>query len=671
MVLIFEDWHWADDASMVALAHLGGQALDCRLLVLVLHRPELKAEWTSLPRHTGLALQPLALSDTEAIIRSVLRTRRLPAGFGTLVHERTAGNPFFTEELASAVVARGHVISTGDEIRVAGPLETLDLPETVQATIRARVDRLTPVARETLRVASVLGREFARRVLEAVMRADAPLPLALEQLAAQDLIQPVRLLPEPEYIFKHVLIQAVMYETLLHQQRKVLHVRAGAAIEAVYPERLEEHYEALAHHYGHSADTAKGTQYLELAGDKAAKVFSLAAARRHYQDAIALLDAADKTPEHLGRRVDITLKLAKASHYAASNETLGTLEVARGYAQRLDDRHRMVQVASWMGGIYRMLGDHKRVLVVLGECAQLAEALADEEMLASAYHVMGRACYLTGDYRKGIDFMARGIDISERLGNLAEVSYSVGFSADCHAWLGEFDRALPLVERSMRLALDSGDISRQGGANWYQAAVFCMQGEWDRGLQAAVRCSEFARRIGGAYLQGAGISAHGWATFALGEKDQGIALMQEGLRMMEASGSRQGTGLYASWIADACAVADRYDEAVEYANKALAFLYQFGEGNGEAPSHRALAIAAALQARPDWPLVEHHIGESLRAADTRGERPQRAISLLRHGELLRRQGDKRRAAERLSEAHRAFDAMGMRWWVEQASGLLD
>jgi tetratricopeptide (TPR) repeat protein len=368
--------------------------------------------------------------------------------------------------------------------------------------------------------------------------------------------------------------------------------------------------------------------------------------------------------------VDITLKLARASHYAASKETLTTLEVARGYAQRLDDRHRMAQVASWMGGIYRMLGNHKQVFAVRGECAQLAEALGDDEMLASAYHVMGRACYLTGDYRKGIDFMARGIGISERLGNLAEVSYSVGFSADCYAWLGEFDRALPLVERSMQLALDSGDVSRQGGANWYEAAVFCMQGEWDKGLQAAIRCAELARRIGGAYLLGAGISAQGWASFALGERDRGIALMQEGLRMMEGSGSRQGTGLYASWIADACATAGRCDEAVAYARKALAFLQEFGEGNGEAPSHRALALVAALQSPPDWASVDHHMGESLRAAEAREERPQRAITLVRHGELLRRKAEERRAAERLSEARQSFAEMGMRWWVGETSRLL-
>jgi tetratricopeptide (TPR) repeat protein len=471
-------------------------------------------------------------------------------------------------------------------------------------------------------------------------------------------------------MFKHVLIQAVMYETLLHQQRKVLHARAGAAIEVQYPDRLEEHYEALAYHYGRSANAAKGIHYLELAGDKAAKVFSLAPARQHYEDAIALLDAGDKAAERLAQRVDITLKLARASHYAASEDTLATLEVARGYAQQLEDRYRIAQVGSWMGGIYRMLGNHRQVFSVLGECAQLAEALEDDEMLASAYHVMGRACYLTGDYQKGIDYMARGIEISERLGNLAEVSYSVGFSADCHAWLGEFDRALPLAERSMQLARDSADVSREGGANWYQAAVFCMQGEWERGLQAGTRCAELARRIGGAYLLGAGISAQGWASFGLGAQDQGIALMQEGLRMMEDSGSRQGTGLYASWIADACASAGRTDEAVEYANKALAFLERFGEGNGEAPSHRALALAAAERSPPDWRLVEQHIGESLRAADLRGERPQRAITMLRQAELLGRKGDRERSVAQLKEARQAFGDMGMGWWSEQLDRLL-
>jgi hypothetical protein len=103
---------------------------------------------------------------------------------------------------------------------------------------------------------------------------------------------------------------------------------------------------------------------------------------------------------------------------------------------------------------------------------------------------------------------------------------------------------------------------------------------------------------------------------------------------------------------------------VLYANKALDFYKTYGEGNGEAPAHRALAIAAALAPQPDWVVVDGHMAESRRAAQQRGERPHLAITLLREAGLLRNRQEYARAGERLAEARRLFADMGMQWWVE-------
>ena len=671
IVWIVEDWHWTDDASVDALKSLVGLLAGYHLMVVVLYRPEYAGIWEGMAYHTRLALQPLDVQDTEIIIRSVLDASSLPYGFASLVHERTAGNPFFTEEISTALLEQGHVAVADGRAEVSGPLETLDLPETVQATIRARVDRLDRESREVLRIASVLGREFAGRLLQQVCRSGAKLAPLLEQLRAQDLVQVLRLMPEPEYMFKHVLTQVVVYETLLHQQRKVLHAAAGSAIETLYAGRLEEHYEALALHFSHGGEHEKAVHYLELAGDKAAGVFSLPEARKHYQDAIALVDAQDTSPDRQRRRIDVTLKLAKASHYATSEETLKTLQVARDCARQLGDEKRLARVAYWMGGVYRMLGNHPQVFAVLGECMKLAQALNDEELQAFSNHVMGRACYLTGDYAKGVEYMEQGIAISERLGNIPEVSYSCGFSADCYAWMGEFGRAFPLAERSLELAVASGDLSRQGGSNWYLSAVLCMHGDWERGLEAANRCADFARRIGGAYLIGAGVSLQGWTRFMLGEQKSGIALLKEGFDLIQNSGSLQGTGLYASMVADHLALAGRREEAVLYANKALDFYKAFGEGNGEAPAQRALGLAAALAPEPDWTKVDWHMNESLRAARQRGERPHLAIALLRHAELLQRRNDNEAARSQRAEARRLFTEMGMQWWIGQSEGQVE
>jgi tetratricopeptide (TPR) repeat protein len=589
----------------------------------------------------------------------------LPPGFSSLVFERTGGNPFFSEEVSRALLEQGHVVVENGLVDVTTALETMDLPESVQATIRSRIDRVDREAKEVLRIASVIGREFSARLLQQVCRPGGRLTRVLQQLVAHDLIQQLWPASEKRYMFKHVLTQVVAYETLLHQQRRALHETVGHALEQLFVGRLEEIYEALAHHYMHGGDEAKAVHFLDRAGDKAAGVFSLIEACRHYRDAIALLDAPPATPERQRSRIDITLKLAKASHYATSEDTLKTLEVARAYAVQLGDDHRLARVAYWMGGVYRMLGNHPRVFAELNECMKLAERLGDEELQAFSLHVMGRACYLTGEYSKGIHYMERGMAISERLGNLPEISYSCGFSADCYAWLGDFDQAFPLAERSMTLAQKSGDLSRQGGSNWYAAAVHCMHGDWSNALSAASRCAELAQRIGGAYLIGAGVSVQGWATFMLGEREQGLALLREGFQRIQDSGSLQGTGLYAAMVADHLALAGLADEAVAYANKALSFLDQFGEGNGEAPAYRVLGMAAALNA--DWITAQAHLERSAQVARERGERPHLAITQLRLAALLRQRGEIGFAQERIAEARNLFAQMGMQWWLEHSA----
>jgi hypothetical protein len=221
----------------------------------------------------------------------------------------------------------------------------------------------------------------------------------------------------------------------------------------------------------------------------------------------------------------------------------------------------------------------------------------------------------------------------------------------------------------MELALKSGDLSRQGGSNWYLSAVHCMHGDWSEGLEAGNRCVEFARRIGGAYLIGAGISMQGWANYMLGNREEGIALLKEGFRCIQSSGSLQGTALYASMVADHLALAGFGEETVAYATKALDFFKEFGEGNGVAPAHRALAMAAALESRPDWTKVDWHMNESMSAAKERGELPHLAITLYRHSEVHRKRGNVKLASELNGESQRLFAAMNMAWWLAEVKNL--
>jgi predicted ATPase len=170
-------------------------------------------------------------NNCENIIKSVWSAEHLPEGISSLIYELTGGNPFFVEEISSALIEEGKVQIKNQKPVLIQSIESLSLPNTVQSVIRARLGRLECYSRESLRMASVIGREFAQRILEQISSSKDRLARSLEDLKVLELIQQIRVMPEAEYMFKHVITQEVTYETLLLQKRGELNGLFGLAME--------------------------------------------------------------------------------------------------------------------------------------------------------------------------------------------------------------------------------------------------------------------------------------------------------------------------------------------------------------------------------------------------------------------------------------------------------
>jgi predicted ATPase len=170
-------------------------------------------------------------NNCENIIKSVWGAEHLPEGISSLIYELTGGNPFFVEEISSALIEEGKVQIKNQKPVLIQSIESLSLPNTVQSVIRARLGRLERYSRESLRMASVIGREFAQRILEQISSSKDRLARSLEDLKVLELIQQIRVMPEAEYMFKHVITQEVTYETLLLQKRGELNGLFGLAME--------------------------------------------------------------------------------------------------------------------------------------------------------------------------------------------------------------------------------------------------------------------------------------------------------------------------------------------------------------------------------------------------------------------------------------------------------
>ena len=165
-------------------------------------------------------------------------------------------------------------------------IETVTIPDTIQGVIMARVDRLDEELKQVLRSASVIGRAFLYRYSKGSTRLCMRLDVHLDQLEGMELIRQKQKIPELEYIFKHALVQESTYESILLQKRRELHTRVAQVIEALFPERLEEFYTMLAHHYVKAEAWDKAQEYLFKAGDQAGRIAADSEALAYYKEAI-------------------------------------------------------------------------------------------------------------------------------------------------------------------------------------------------------------------------------------------------------------------------------------------------------------------------------------------------------------------------------------------------
>ncbi|MCH8845032.1 MAG: AAA family ATPase, partial [SAR324 cluster bacterium] len=667
MVYILEDWHWADEASDAVLKQLVPLVSNHPLMCVVIYRPEYRGDWPHLAHHKSIPLAPLEVQQTESIARSVLGTRALPDGLARLLHERTGGNPFFVEEVCRSLAEEGAVLVDGEQAELAGPLERLHVPDTVEAVIRTRVDRLDETARETLRLASVIGREFARRLLEEVAAGRSHLAPILEGLTTQDLIRQIRVLPEAEYMFKHVLMQNVVYETLLLRQRKSMHSLVGRAIEALYADRLEEHYEALAHHYACSDDTARAVEYLDKAGDKAAGYFSLPEARKQFREAVQLLSGSDLTDAAKSRRIELTLKLAKVSHYSASEEVIAAIQTAVGDARSFGDEAAEVRLTYWLGRMHYFMGNQTEAIVHFNNCIDMGERLGDEEMVAIPYVTIGRTCWFTGEYAKGIEYLEKGIPMVERIHDWEEVAYSMGFLGLTYCWTGNLDKGHHLIDDALRIAVEKENLNREAVCLLEMAAALALRGEWDRVLQIAREGHRKSIPTGNAWVMETTRFVIGYAQLMMGNNNTGLSTMRNATQDLDKQ-SRLLMTLWGGWYAECCVTNGLIQEGQVWTDKVFEYI-QHGEHVGEVIAIRARALGAGLSDPPDWPESIEIFEAGLNIARQRGEGPNLALTHFRYAEILHKKGDLDAAREQLDQAATLFRDIKMTWWNDQAEKL--
>jgi adenylate cyclase len=509
LMIVVDDLHWADNASIDLLRNVVDHLADKPLMVLLSHRPEARPPQVTRAAQTVIRVHPLSHDETRALVVGLFGA----AGGDQLgplqdfVATRASGNPLFVEEVVRSLVGKGVLVRTGEHWASTAAYEAVDVPPTLQGLLLSRVDRLPADARRLLQEAAVLGAEFDESLLRAVASDAATAHVALDRLVEADVIQSAGSGRDgARYRFTHALAHEVVYQNVLLARRTELHQTAGRALERIagpHPERLSD-LEALGHHWSLSADKPRGARYLLAAGDWARAVYANDDAIRHYERALRTLAECElcevETRAARERLADLLGLIGRRA------EALAHYESVRQELEACEDRAAGARLHRKIGGLHWEAGDRERA----GACfaAGLERLGGDGDPLERAhlFQEMGRLAFRAGDNAGAIEWAERALaemaNEKETATDAARAREAAAMRAQAYNTLGvalartgRLTEAVAQIEQSIGLA-EARNLLQDACRGYTNLGVLYSSLDPRRSIETCLRGLETAKKVG-------------------------------------------------------------------------------------------------------------------------------------------------------------------------------
>ncbi len=577
LVLCLEDWHWADQSSIDLADHLLALTTTLPLLLVFAARPQPDSplqrvrDFATLQleaRLLDLRLVPLSAQDSTTLMNNLAGTLNLPLALREKILRRTEGNPFFLEEVIRSLISEGTLVRHADSghWQLVRRVDEVQLPDTLQGLILARIDRLADESKQALKLASVIGRSFFDRVLEAISETRGELRQCLSDLQQAELIREKQRLPDLEYMFKHALVQEATYGSILADNRRAIHQRVAQSIEALFPDRLDEFATLLAHHFTCAEDWEKAQAYLFKAGDQAGRMAADTEALEHLRLAeAAYLKARGDKLEPL-QRAALARKVGAAlfgtGRYEAAHEqmrqalthlgvtypttrggvlraVLGYLgahawRVVRGRLGRPAPRHMDLAVATEISTIAHMMAwsdyflDKERMLLDsllelhVGECSE--HALAEARGLSS----VGFGMMTFGARKLARRYHHRAQGVAQRSANVSAIAFSWMALAFVDFYDGHWDSFDSRMGKAVTGYRESGDLHRWGSPVMMVSWVQIARGDLERARTLMTETVRVGKDAADPQISSWGLQVLGRALIALGPLSDAEAALREG-----------------------------------------------------------------------------------------------------------------------------------------------
>ena len=463
-VSLLEDLHWFDDGSLTFLEPLIDANVGGRALMLLNFRPEFQAPWMGKSYYHQLPLAPLGPDAIRELLAALLGDDPSTAGLAEAIHARTAGNPFFTEEVVQTLIESGKLVGKKGAYRLVTSVDKLEVPGSVHAVLAARIDRLAAREKDVLQTAAVIGREFDEPTLAAVVEQDAPqLREALQTLKDTEFVYEQSLYPVAEYLFKHPLTQEVALTSQLQERRRRLHAAVAKVIEAAHGDDLDEQAALLAHHWEQAADVRRAMDWHRRAAEWVAARDPGGGVRhwRRVRDLGHMLEEDDVKEIRL-RACGAIVASGGWRFGMSEDEVQACLDEARLLAQELGHPDALAVP----------LAGHAMLLQVRGraaglECAEEAKTMVSDDMdlgarlfVDSVHAVCLFDCGRLRESLQAFDLLARQTDGDAQAGReltgFSPLILATQFGAVALAQAGRFNDCWPQLDRAIQMARGQG-----------------------------------------------------------------------------------------------------------------------------------------------------------------------------------------------------------------------
>jgi class 3 adenylate cyclase len=676
IVLLIDDLHWIDPGSDLFLAQIVEAVSTTRTLLLVNFRPEYTADWLRKSWVLQLPMAPLSAEDLADLVRDWVGSSPSVSELPSLIAARSGGNPFFAEEIVLSLIETDRLGGARGRYELTTAIDAIEVPATVQSLLAARIDRLGERDKQLLYTAAVIGKEFARPLLESVLESDGTeIDAALSALLAAELINERAIFPVAEYSFKHPLTHEVALHAQLTTARCARHVAVADAIASAEAGRLDEFAGLLAHHWTEAGEAMRAATW-HVRAARWVHLTDLVAARRHWVQARQLLIALPDTAERSRLLLEVYPEL------------INTLD--------------------------RLGAEPAESEAVFGEGVDVARDAGDRRTEALLESVYSQLKSSQNDFDSMIEHASRAVALADAEGDLASRLFARHWLGRAFAWKTRWKESLRIFDQSV--AISGGDAAAEiqvlGWRPYVESlgirgAVISLLGRPREGLEFAEKFPQLLRGSGINSDVSSAATDRFWPCWMLGDAPRARRYSDEALQMAERYGSDRNIVYALMACGNASTLALRWEEGngfLERARQRISATGAGGEWSVFVDGHQALCLAGLGESKRSLDLarrsteqatndltrsvgflrarvlrivngatyldeLEAQIAETLEVlqrSDSKGLLP---LLLLERAGLARLRGDADVMARDLVEARSLFAQMGATGWDDYAMSI--